>query len=678
MQPQLAGVECGIRHATAPVDSAAMNQSMPPPPTPTRQRPTRVRFAVVAVTVLMAVLLYLDRFCVSFAERLIKEDLALTETQMAWFISLFFWSYALGQVPCGWLGDRFGVRGVLAFYILSWSVFTALIGFAGGVVSLIVMRLGCGLAQAGAFPACGNLLSKWIPLSSRGRASSLVALGGRIGAVIAPILTAYLIVLFVPISTPALLEPDHLLRPLPLIVKLSKASANTNPSAAEAPAVRVSELLPAEVRRPIVNLGTVVEATRMQADLIKKVIEEYKSRDNVTSAAVWETDLKTQNELLDKSELLANDTSMRAGLASGLNRILENSEAFRAEDVRGLRSVEREALGLLARRDAGEALTTDQSIRLNRLLLEAVFPTEIGKLYVRGWRPVVILYGLAGVLVAVAFWIGFRNSPAEHPGCNAAERALIDEGKPPAGLIDSSREVDAANANSDGSATRPATHQALPIGVILRSRSLWLSSISQFGTNVGWLFLVTWLARYLIEAHHVPILERSWMAAIPPFAGIAGMFLGGWLTDSLTRRIGLRWGRALPMAVTRFFAAAAYLACLWLDSPWAATIAFACVFFSVDLGVSATWAFMQDVGGRNVGSILGWGNMWGNIGAAIAPQVYNLVLGESPRTDDWNAMFLVCAGMFVISGLAGLGIDATVPIVPGPVEPGPAEGDTPS
>ncbi|MSR59777.1 MAG: MFS transporter [Planctomycetaceae bacterium] len=644
---------------------------MPPSPTPTTQRPTRVRYAVVAVTVLMAVLLYLDRFCVSFAERFIKEDLALTETQMAWFISLFFWSYALGQVPCGWLGDRFGVRGVLAFYILSWSVFTALIGFAGGVVSLLVMRLGCGLAQAGAFPACGNLLSKWIPLSSRGRASSLVALGGRVGAVIAPILTAYLIVVFVPLSTPALLEPDHLLRPLPLIVKLSQGGASA--TAANAPVVRVFELLPLEVQRPIVNFGAVVAATQTQADLIGKVIDEYKSRDDVSSATAWSAELKSQENLLQNFEQVATHEAMRATLIAGLNQVLENGEAFRPEDIKALRSVEREALGLLARRDAGHLLTPQQSIRLNRLLMEAVFPTEIGKLYVRGWRPVVILYGLAGVLVAGVFWFYFRNTPAEHPGCNAAERGLIDVGKATEASNALSARVGDGDETADGSATRPTqaltrATQSLPIGVILRSRSLWLSSISQFGTNVGWLFLVTWLARYLIEAHNVPILERSWMAAIPPIAGIAGMFLGGQLTDALTRKIGLRWGRALPMAVTRFFAAAAYLACLWLDSPWAATIAFACVFFSVDLGVSATWAFMQDVGGRNVGSILGWGNMWGNVGAAIAPQLYNLVLGEQPGTDEWNAMFLVCAGMFVMSGLAALGIDATVPIEAGPVD----------
>jgi MFS transporter, ACS family, glucarate transporter len=116
------------------------------------------------------------------------------------------------------------------------------------------------------------------------------------------------------------------------------------------------------------------------------------------------------------------------------------------------------------------------------------------------------------------------------------------------------------------------------------------------------------------------------------------------------------------MGLTRFLAAAAYLACLWIDDPWMATIAFSLGFFSVDLGVSAVWAFMQDVGGKYVGAILGWGNMWGNVGAAIAPHVYGIVLGKSPQSDDWNAMFVICAALFVVSGGTALGIDATVPI----------------
>lgn len=75
--------------------------------------PTRVRYLVVAVTALMAVLLYLDRFCISFAELFIQEELRLTDTQVGWMLSAFFWTYALGQVPAGWLTDRFGSRRML-------------------------------------------------------------------------------------------------------------------------------------------------------------------------------------------------------------------------------------------------------------------------------------------------------------------------------------------------------------------------------------------------------------------------------------------------------------------------------------------------------------------------------------------------------------------------------------
>jgi ACS family glucarate transporter-like MFS transporter len=190
-----------------------------------------------------------------------------------------------------------------------------------------------------------------------------------------------------------------------------------------------------------------------------------------------------------------------------------------------------------------------------------------------------------------------------------------------------------------------------------------LSSFSQFGTNFAWVFLVTSLPAYLMEVHHVPILERSVMVSIPALAGIAGMFLGGFLTDQLTRRIGVRWGRALPMALTRFGAAAAYVSCLWIDSPWMATIAFAGVFFFVDLGVSATWAFMQDVGGKYVGAILGWGNMWGNIGAAVANPVFAAILVHKSFSNPWNTVFTACAATFVLTGLAGLGIDASRPIL---------------
>jgi MFS family permease len=597
----------------------------------------------------MAVILYLDRYCVSFAERYIKEDLALSEHQMALFISAFFWAYALAQVPAGWLGDRLGSRGVLALYIVSWSFFTAMIGAAAGAIVLITMRFACGLGQAGAYPTSGSLLSRWVPFSKRGFASGLVALGGRAGAVIAPILTAYLMVVFVPDSTSAELTDREILNGPALCARLLppvEASPAADPTH---PEQRLVEFLPDDAHWIVVQYGTLWKSYEKSANAIESESRANAARlGSVSTAAEKSMDAGIRRHIREM-RLTLDETDT---LCAGLNNIIRRRTLFSDAEIAGLKNVEREALDLLKRRQRGASLSEAESIRFNRLVLEALFPAEIGKLYVKGWRPVLFVYGFAGLLVAGIFWLSFRNSPAEHPRCNVAEQRLISGSGPP----------DTANPQ--------AIDEKFPAREILRSASLWLSSASQFGTNVAWLFFVTSLPRYLMDVHHVPILERSWMVSIPSLAGIAGMFLGGHLTDALTQRMGLRWGRALPMGLTRFFAAGAYLACLWIDSPWVATAAFALGYFFVDLGVSAVWAFMQDVGGRNVGAILGWGNMWGNFGAALAPHLYDAVLGKTPSVADWKTMFVVCAVMFVVSGVAALGINATVPIVAPPEKPG--------
>ncbi|HEY4260756.1 MAG TPA: MFS transporter, partial [Schlesneria sp.] len=163
---------------------------------PAGPKPTRVRHAVVRVTTLMAVLLYLDRFAVGIAATFISEDLRMSQAQMSWFLSAFFWSYALAQVPAGWLSDRFGARRMLSLYILAWSVFTGWLGFAHQVWEVLVLRLLCGVSQAGAYPTAGGLIRVWFPLTRRGVPNSIVALGGRAGGVLAPLLTAVLIIYF--------------------------------------------------------------------------------------------------------------------------------------------------------------------------------------------------------------------------------------------------------------------------------------------------------------------------------------------------------------------------------------------------------------------------------------------------------------------------------------------------
>jgi len=595
---------------------------------------SRVRYFVVFVSMLMSVLLYLDRFCVSFAADYIREDLDLSQNQVAWMFSIFFWSYALAQVPSGWLSDRYGSRIMLSIYIISWSLFTLLTGIVSGLIGLLIMRLACGLGQAGAYPTSASIVSKWIPLTGRAAASSIVALGGRCGGAIAPVLTALLMVTLVPISgdgSTEKLDKDDLLHTAQLCSLISPDDG------------------------PTVHTDPGDAAVTHTSSLILDLVSEDARREITEIAAAHR---QTENERPDgqhsrtSDEVVLSESSTRS-LVSALNNLLETETLFNPsihEEV----SLPREGLTLRDREASADTLTPSERRRFNRLLLEVTFPQHIRKIYVDGWRPVMYIYGIAGFLVAGVYWLVVRNHPSEHPRCQPAELELIAEGR-----------------NESPSDSHVAEGGA-PLMALIRSFSMWCDCFMQTGTNIAWVFLVTWLPRYLREVHDVPIEWRGLLAGIPLAAGVVGMLLGGKATDLLTARIGLKWGRRWPLFATKISGAAAYGCCLLfstlpttspLNSAAAFTVCFCVVSFSVDFGNPANWAFKQDVGGRYVGSVLGWGNMWGNLGAAISPLIYNFVLGEHPALADWNNMMLVCLLAFVIAGICALGIDATQPIV---------------
>lgn len=582
----------------------------------TEERPSSVRFLIVAAATLMSFLLYVDRFCVSFAEPYIKQDLGLTYSQIAWFTSGFFWTYALAQVPAGWMSDRYGARIMLTLYIVTWSVFTAVIGAAEGFALLIIARLGCGLGQAGAYPTAASVISRWMPMTARGFASSCVGNGGRVGAAIVPIMTAFLIVQFVPVGTPVEVLQSEIINPAAIVKKLNERLQNSDsqPLFAAVDAVRVSEL-----------------------------VEQSKSLPTVSDP----------RDLLQRDAAKAGSALLAAEVSKLLNDWTQTDALLDIAQADKRLKFERESIATLARLRDKEPVSEPERARLKRMTLEALFPDELMKVYRLGWRKVLAVYGLSGILVAAFFWWIFRERPEQHPRVNSAECELINLGKP--------TDSEAATKKLDG----------IPAMKLLTSINLWANSFMQFGTNVGWLFIFTWLPRYLLAERQVPIIERSFMAMLPVVIGVLGGAMGGKLTDVWAARFGVLWGRRMPILASRVLAIAGYLGCIgvsflpsdhFLNSAWTVTLLCGVAAFATDFGAPATWAFAQDIGGRHVASVLGWGNMWGNIGAAVGPLIYNFVLGESPKTAQWNWLFATCAAAFAISGCCAFIMDARKPL----------------
>jgi sugar phosphate permease len=278
--------------------------------------------------------------------------------------------------------------------------------------------------------------------------------------------------------------------------------------------------------------------------------------------------------------------------------------------------------------------------------------------YGETWRPTFVAFGAFGVAVAVYFAFRHRDNPREHPEVNEAEIALIEAPAPAAGSA-----VKTEREESFSAAPPPVTIAAEPLPVavliprILSNFHFWLLSVYQFGANFGWAFFLTYLNRYLQEVHGVTDdTERGTIQTIILTFALPALILGGLLTDMITRRLGQRWGRVLPLTIPRILAGLAYAAVVLVEpgSVWTVTFLFATVLFCSEVCLPSIWAYCMDVGGRNTALVLGWGNMIGNLGAFASPVVVQYLVEHY----GWNAVWLTCSGVFIGMSLLCLGIDS--------------------
>jgi ACS family glucarate transporter-like MFS transporter len=157
---------------------------------------SRTRYSIVVLAIGLAVLSYVQRVAMSQAAGPISHDLHLSKSQMGLIFGAFGLSYALFEIPIGFLGDRIGVRRVLLQIVLGWSAFTALTGAAWNAASLWVIRFLFGAGEAGCFPILTRMLSMWLPARERVTAQALLWAFARWGGALTPPLVLACIGLF--------------------------------------------------------------------------------------------------------------------------------------------------------------------------------------------------------------------------------------------------------------------------------------------------------------------------------------------------------------------------------------------------------------------------------------------------------------------------------------------------
>lgn len=148
----------------------------------------KYRHKVLALLASLSFLTYLDRVCISVAGPRLQNELHLGPQEWGLVTGAFAIAYAVFEIPSGYLGDRFGARGMITRIVLWWSVFTALTGFVSKLWSLLVVRFCFGAGEAGAYPTASTSVYRWFPPAERGRAFGVVLLSSQLGGALAPLL----------------------------------------------------------------------------------------------------------------------------------------------------------------------------------------------------------------------------------------------------------------------------------------------------------------------------------------------------------------------------------------------------------------------------------------------------------------------------------------------------------
>ena len=151
--------------------------------------PSRKRLIILALLFVTVVINYLDRSNLSIAAPALFKELHIDPVRAGLVFSAFGWTYALMQIPGGWLVDKVSPRVLYAGALALWSAATLLLGFAGSFFGLVVLRLAVGALEAPAYPINNRVVTTWFPTRERASAIGGYTSGQFVGlAFLTPVL----------------------------------------------------------------------------------------------------------------------------------------------------------------------------------------------------------------------------------------------------------------------------------------------------------------------------------------------------------------------------------------------------------------------------------------------------------------------------------------------------------
>ncbi len=249
-----------------------------------------------------------------------------------------------------------------------------------------------------------------------------------------------------------------------------------------------------------------------------------------------------------------------------------------------------------------------------------------------GWRATFGLLGALGALWAICWHVWYHDRPAEQPGITSQELAEIGVG------------------------AVPIAHTRIPWRELLSKRQLWLIFTMYFFQAFGSWFYFGWFPVYLVKGAGFTEREMGLFTALPYFLGAAGNLAGGFLSDALVARVGLKTGRRL-IGCTALVGEAVLLTSMTLTRDHTAIVVMSTMGFGVaDLMLPTAWAVCLDIGGRRAGVVTGVMNTAGQLGGLVCSVLFGYVV---KATNNYQQPVWIVAAMVLIAAVLFTRIDPT-------------------
>ncbi|MEX2264110.1 MAG: MFS transporter [Bryobacteraceae bacterium] len=252
-----------------------------------------------------------------------------------------------------------------------------------------------------------------------------------------------------------------------------------------------------------------------------------------------------------------------------------------------------------------------------------------------GWRASFYVFGILGIVWAFYWYRWYKDHPSDMPGITKAEMAEIG-------------------------VTPKTAHHGLPWGKALASRNLWAVMFMYFTYCYGAFFFLSWLHTYLVRGRGFSEADLL-LSTFPFILGALANGAGGYTSDAMVRRLGLKWGRR-SVGIAGLGAAALFtVATVLVEDKYVALVFLALSYAGSDFMLPTAWAVCLDIGKKYAGSVTGAMNSAGQVGSFISSVLFGYFV---TATGSYNFPLIPMAVMLTISAVLWLKIDPTQELIP--------------